>query len=83
MHPPPRLNTKLLKLSCEPHAVGAALDHEISVPAPRAIMRKTQEPKPFRSGAPHFLRSSLGRLPNSIRRVFCSWSASLNFANAP
>src|SRR5260370_25941552 len=45
MHPPPRLNTQFFKLPREPHAVGAAFDHETPVPTPRTIVRKTQEPE--------------------------------------
>src|SRR5208282_916205 len=45
MHPPPRLNTQFFKLSRKPYAVGAALDHEPSVPTPRTVVRKAQEPE--------------------------------------
>jgi hypothetical protein len=45
VHSPPRLGTKFFELAREPLAVGAALNHEAPVPAPRTIMRKAQEPK--------------------------------------
>jgi hypothetical protein len=62
----------------KPLLVGAAHDHKTPVPTPCVKPRNLNV---SHRPAPRFLRNSLTSLPNSMRRVFCSWRVSVNFVN--